>query len=203
MSKLYFGFQPKLRYLSSQKQDRTKKAPKNQCFYFIIMLLKSQNFDELYTLLKRRECVAHFVFEITLSQGNNAHSFARVRLFPTGTQYPAGSPNPKKSEFYKYYSLKRREFDEIVVFSAGSEKSSVLGVHDFSGFRRKSKISRIIAVLHKVCGQPAPHPASISASKRGLPSRCPRFPLPLQKSRASYRLPLPRFRDFRSRSAQT
>ena len=145
----------------------------------------------------------NFAFEITLSQGNNAHSFARVRLFPTGTQYPAGSPDPKKLEFYKYYSLKRREFDEIVVFSAGFENSSVLRRTRIFKFRRKSKISRIIAVLRRACEQPKPHPASISASKRGLPSHCLRFPLPLQKSRASYRLPLPRFRDFRSRSAQT
>ena len=38
-----------------------------------------------------------------------------------------------------YFPLKRREFDEIVVFSAGSEKSSVLGVHDFSGSAEKAK----------------------------------------------------------------
>ena len=67
-----------------------------------------------------------------------------MRLFPTGTQYPAGSPDPKKLEFYKYYSLKRREFDEIVVFSAGSEKSSVLGVHDFSGSAEKAEYRKIM-----------------------------------------------------------
>ncbi len=38
-----------------------------------------------------------------------------------------------------YFPLKRREFDEIVVFSAGSEKFSVLGVHDFSGSAEKAK----------------------------------------------------------------
>ena len=48
---------------------------------------------------------------------------------PTSTQYLVGTPSP----------IKRREFDEIVVFSAGSEKSSVLGVHDFSGSAEKAK----------------------------------------------------------------
>ena len=55
--------------------------------------------------------------------------------------------SPKKSEFYKYYSLKRREFDEIVVFSAGSEKSSVLGVHDFSGSAEKAKYRELSPFL--------------------------------------------------------
>ena len=40
-------------------------------------------------------------------------------------------------------SLKRREFDEIVFFSAGSEKSSVLGVHDFSGSAEKAKYRKL------------------------------------------------------------
>ena len=38
--------------------------------------------------------------------------------------------------------LKSQNFDEIVVFSAGSEKSSVLWRTRFFGFRRKSKISQ-------------------------------------------------------------
>ncbi|MBS6461024.1 MAG: hypothetical protein KH349_03595 [Clostridium sp.] len=40
-------------------------------------------------------------------------------------------------------SLKRREFDEIVVFSAGSEKPSVLSVHDFSGSAEKAKYRKL------------------------------------------------------------
>ena len=143
--------------------------------------------------VRRRVRVANLSFD----QTNSFHSFVCLLLVcsfsPKVQKYLLGSPSP----------IKRREFDEIVVFSAGFENSSVLRRTRIFKFRRKSKISRIIAVLRKVCGQQEPHPASISASKRGLPSRCPRFPLPLQKSRASFRLPLPRFRDFRSRSAQT
>jgi len=36
-----------------------------------------------------------------------------------------------------------------VFFSAGSEKSSVLGVHDFSGSAEKAEYRKIIAVLQK------------------------------------------------------
>ena len=46
-------------------------------------------------------------------------------------------------------SLKRREFDEIVFFSAGSEKSSVLGVHDFSGSAEKAKY-RELSPFYKI-----------------------------------------------------
>ena len=42
----------------------------------------------------------------------------------------------------KNLSQKRQNFDEIVVFSAGSEKSSVLWRTRFFGFRRKSRISQ-------------------------------------------------------------
>ena len=48
-----------------------------------------------------------------------------------------------------YFPLKRREFDEIVFFSAGFENYSVLMCTRIFKFRRKSKISRIIAVLQK------------------------------------------------------
>ena len=41
-------------------------------------------------------------------------------------------------------TLKSQNFDEIVVFSAGSEKSSVLGVHDFSGSAEKAKYRKIM-----------------------------------------------------------
>ena len=54
-------------------------------------------------------------------------------LSPTSTQYLVGAPK----------LLKRREFDEIVFFSAGSEKSSVLGVHDFSGSAEKAKYRKL------------------------------------------------------------
>ena len=48
-----------------------------------------------------------------------------------------------------YFPLKRREFDEIVFFSAGFENYSVLMCTRIFKFRRKSKISRIVAVLQK------------------------------------------------------
>ena len=40
--------------------------------------------------------------------------------------------------------IKSQNFDEIVFFSAGSEKSSVLGVHDFSGSAEKAKYRKIM-----------------------------------------------------------
>ena len=49
------------------------------------------------------------------------------------------SPKVQKYLLGSLSPIKRREFDEIVVFSAGSEKSSVLGVHDFSGSAEKAK----------------------------------------------------------------
>ena len=49
--------------------------------------------------------------------------------------------------------LKRREFDEIVVFSAGSEKSSVLGVHDFSGSAKKAKYRELSPFYKKNFGR--------------------------------------------------
>ena len=57
------------------------------------------------------------------------------------------SPRKYKSilrGFYNKDSLKSQNFDEIVVFSAGSEKSSVLGVHDFSGSAEKAKYRKIM-----------------------------------------------------------
>ena len=49
----------------------------------------------------------------------------------------------------KISPLKRREFDEIVFFSAGSENPSVLGVHGFSGFRKNSKGRKIMTFYKK------------------------------------------------------
>ena len=57
------------------------------------------------------------------------------------------SPRKYKSilrGFYNKDSLKSQNFDEIVFFSAGSEKSSVLGVHDFSGSAEKAKYRKIM-----------------------------------------------------------
>ncbi len=53
----------------------------------------------------------------------------------------------------KISPLKRREFDEIVFFSAGSEKSSVLGVHDFSGSAEKAKY-RELSPFYKIKAAP-------------------------------------------------
>ena len=51
----------------------------------------------------------------------------------------------KRREFWKIKnSLKSQNFDEIVVFSAGSGKSSVLGVHDFSGSAEKAEYRKIM-----------------------------------------------------------
>ena len=55
-----------------------------------------------------------------------------MSLSPTSTQYLVGAPK----------SLKSQNFDEIVVFSAGFENSSVLWRTRIFKFRRKSKISQ-------------------------------------------------------------
>ena len=71
-------------------------------------------------------------------------------------------------------SLKRREFDEIVVFSAGSEKSSVLDVHDFSGSAEKTKYRElspfclVVLVLKQVEHLPAPADKQSVAVKQRL-----------------------------------
>ena len=48
---------------------------------------------------KRRKIASQISLLKSHYLGDNAHSFARLLLLPTGTQYPAGSPIPKKSEF--------------------------------------------------------------------------------------------------------
>ena len=94
-------------HCASHGRKNKQKAPINRCFNFILGSLKSQNFD-VWLFLKRREFDGFLMFlsgfwksqctRRTLRFWNhviasdNAHSFARVRLFPTGTQYPAGSP---------------------------------------------------------------------------------------------------------------
>ena len=84
--------------------------------------------------VRRRVRVANLSFD----QTNPFYSFVCLLLVcsfsPKVQKYLLGSPSP----------IKRREFDEIVVFSAGSEKSSVLGVHDFSGSAEKAKYRELL-----------------------------------------------------------
>ena len=57
------------------------------------------------------------------------------------------SPRKYKSilrGFYNKDSLKSQNFDEIVVFSAGFENSSVLGVHEFSSSAEKAEYRKIM-----------------------------------------------------------
>ena len=54
----------------------------------------------------------------------------------------APSPQKYKSIFWGPLTLKSQNFDEIVVFSAGFENSSVLWRTRIFKFRRKSKISQ-------------------------------------------------------------
>ena len=49
--------------------------------------------------------------------------------------------------------IKSQNFDEIVFFSAGSEKSSVLGVHDFSGSAEKAKYRELSPFYKKNFGR--------------------------------------------------
>ena len=81
-----------------------------------------------------------------LTKQTNFNTFVCLLLVcsfsPKVQKYLLGSPSP----------IKRREFDEIVVFSAGFENSSVLRRTRIFKFRRKSKISRIIAVLFNCIG---------------------------------------------------
>ncbi len=114
--------------------------------------------------VRRRVRVANLSFE----QTNSFYSFVCLLLVcsfsPKVQKYLLGSPNP----------IKRREFDEIVVFSAGSEKSSVLGVHDFSGSAEKAKYRElspfclIVLVLKKIEHLPAPADKQRVAVKQRL-----------------------------------
>ena len=67
-------------------------------------------------------------------------------------------------------SLKSQNFDEIVFFSAGSEKSSVLWRTRFFGFRRKSRISQNYDFLLTICCGLSPQ----NLSYPSLRSRCRR-----------------------------
>ena len=90
----------------------------------------------MFNFPKTARIASHnFAFEITLSQAITL-TLLLVCSF---------SPRKYKSilrGFYNKDSLKSQNFDEIVFFSAGSEKSSVLWRTRFFGFRRKSKISQ-------------------------------------------------------------
>ena len=128
-------------------------------FTLILPPLKSQNFDAIkphkYTVpcggpvtflgkfLRARVRVANLAFD----QTNSFYSFVCLLLVcsfsPKVQKYLLGTPSP----------IKRREFDEIVVFSAGSEKSSVLGVHDFSGSAEKAKYRELSPFYKKNFGR--------------------------------------------------
>ena len=106
-------------------------------------------------------CVAHFVFGITLSQAITLTlllvcAFSpRVHSIPRGPRFSARNDIKyfvRKIIFSLIALLKSQNFDEIVVFSAGSEKSSVLWRTRFFGFRRKSKISQNYDFLIKEFG---------------------------------------------------
>ena len=66
--------------------------------------------------------------------------FNRLSVFCSFTP----SPHKYKSILWGPLTLKSQNFDEIVFFSAGSEKSSVLGVHDFSGSAEKAEYRKIM-----------------------------------------------------------
>ena len=110
-------------------------------------------------------CVAHCTFEITLLQAimltlllvcafsPRVHSIPRSPLFINKIKTPRSGVliiSLKTARIWWIFDvsyevlkiLKSQNFDEIVFFSAGSEKSSVLWRTRFFGFRRKSKISQ-------------------------------------------------------------
>ena len=132
--------------ISSRKaQNRTfphlSKKPCSQRVFSLDGVLRYSCFSSPVSLVyyiyyyARCQLVAHFTFEIALS-GAIMLTLLLVCSF---------SPRKYKSilrGFYNKDSLKSQNFDEIVFFSAGSEKSSVLWRTRFFGFRRKSKISQ-------------------------------------------------------------
>ena len=75
----------------------------------------------------------NFAFEIALSGAIMLTLLLVCSFSPRVHSIPRG-PLPIKSQ----------NFDEIVFFSAGSEKSSVLGVHDFSGSAEKAEYRKIM-----------------------------------------------------------
>ena len=92
-------------------------------------------------LKKGANCVAHCTFEITLLRAIMLTLLLVCAFSPRVHSIPRGP-----------LTLKSQNFDEIVFFSAGSEKSSVLWRTRFFGFRRKSKISQNYDFLIKEFG---------------------------------------------------
>ena len=116
-----------------------------------------------------------------------------IRLFvfcsfapsPLGYSVSRGVPKiPKKSEFLdsnslktaRNFSLKSQNFDEIVVFSAGFENSSVLGVHEFSSSAEKAEYRKIMTFYHHLLWTFSANP-TISFTSITVPSS--RIALPL------------------------
>ena len=128
--------------ISSRKaQNRTfphlSKKPCSQRVFSLDGVLRYSCFSSPVSLVyyiyyyARCQLVAHFAFEITLSQAITLTLLLVCAFSPRVHSIPRG-PLPIKSQ----------NFDEIVFFSAGSEKSSVLWRTRFFGFRRKSRISQ-------------------------------------------------------------
>ena len=128
--------------ISSRKaQNRTfphlSKKPCSQRVFSLDGVLRYSCFSSPVSLVyyiyyyTRCQLVAHFTFEIALSGAIMLTLLLVCAFSPRVHSIPRG-PLPIKSQ----------NFDEIVFFSAGSEKSSVLWRTRFFGFRRKSKISQ-------------------------------------------------------------
>ena len=124
---------------------------------------------------KGANCVANFTFDQTnsfqsfpcllliCSFSPRVHSIPRGPLFINKIKTPRSGVliiSLKTARIWWIFDvsygvlkiLKSQNFDEIVFFSAGSEKSSVLWRTRFFGFRRKSKISQNYDFLIKEFG---------------------------------------------------
>ena len=132
--------------ISSRKaQNRTfphlSKKPCSQRVFSLDGVLRYSCFSSPVSLVyyiyyyARCQLVAHTSYASFLTGQSPQATIARLILAysfsPRVHSIPRG-PLPIKSQ----------NFDEIVFFSAGSEKSSVLWRTRFFGFRRKSKISQ-------------------------------------------------------------
>ena len=106
---------------------------------------------------KCKSCGAHCAFEITLLQAIMLTLLLVCAFSPRVHSIPRGP-----------LTLKSQNFDEIVFFSAGSEKSSVLGVHDFSGSAEKAKYRKIMT-FYRI----SPPPRQIGDSTSYITAYCP------------------------------
>ena len=97
-----------------------------------------------------------------------------IRLFVFCSFAP--SPQKYKSIFWGPLTLKSQNFDEIVVFSAGFENSSVLGVHEFSSSAEKAEYRKIMTFYHHLLWTFSANP-TISFTSITVPSS--RIALPL------------------------